>query len=279
MGQLFINYNGDILPEDTKIFSINNRSFKYGDGLFETIRVVNGKLCFIEDHFMRLKRGIQLLKLKQSNISFKELKKQIEALVEQNRITEGGRVRLTVFRTGEGYYAPNKESKAYLIEAIPLDNNLYELNDEGLRVDIFKDIKRSTSEFSNIKTNNSLSLVLAGLYCNENNLDECLTINKHQRIAEASHSNVFLYKNNTIYTPALEEGCMNGVMRKQVLKIADELKINVFEGMINGSMLLQADELFLTNSIKGVQWVGQFQNKVYSNTQTNIILEELNKQF
>lgn len=277
--QLYINYNGKLYKSDDHIFSINNRAFKYGDALFETIRVINGKLCFVEDHFKRLKKGLELLKMKSSNISFNDLKSQIEELVDKNQIKQGGRVRLTVFREADGFYLPMNESKGYTIEAKPIDNNLFELNDKGLKIDVFTEQRRSTSKLSNIKTTNSIQQILAGIFCKENELDECLMLNKHGRIAEGMSSNVFLYKNNNIYTPSLEEGSMDGVMRKQILKIAEEMKVNVFEGMVNGSMLLQADELFLTNAVKGIRSVETYKQKTYGKEATLSFLEELNKQF
>jgi branched-chain amino acid aminotransferase len=130
---------------------------------------------------------------------------------------------------------------------------------------------------SQIKTTNNIPHVLTGIYKRENNLDDCIVLNDQDRIVEAISSNIFLYKNNNIYTPSLDEGCMDGVMRKQVLKIAKDLTINVFEGMVNGSMLLQADELFLTNAIKGIEWVVAYREKRYFNKATKGILDELNK--
>jgi len=275
--QLYINYNGTLYKNEEQIFTINNRAFKYGDALFETVRVINGKLCFLEDHFKRLKFGVELLKMKSSNISFQDLKTQMEELLIKNNINKGGRVRLTVFRDAEGFYQPLNEKKSYVIEAKPVTDNLYKINDKGLVVDIFDEQRRSTSKLSNIKTTNSIQQILAGIYCKENNLDECLMLNKHGRIAEASCSNVFLYKNNNIYTPALEEGSMDGVMRRQVLRIAEKLKVNIFEGMVNGSMLLQADELFLTNAVRGIQWVESFKQKKYTNEAAQNFVIELNQ--
>ncbi|MCB9359702.1 MAG: aminotransferase class IV [Flavobacteriales bacterium] len=273
----YINYNGKLYLSEERIFTINNRAFKYGDALFETIRVINGKLCFVDDHFKRLMQGEELLKMKPCDISSHEIISQIEELIVKNNITEGGRVRLTVFRDADGFYQPSNEKKAYVIEAKPIDNNYFELNAKGFKIDIYNEQRRSTSKFSNIKTTNSLPQILAGIYSKENELDECLMLNKHGRIAEATSSNVFLYKNNNIYTPSLDEGCVDGVMRKQILKIAEKLNINIFEGMVNGSMLLQADELFLTNAVKGIQWVEFFKDKQYTNETIQQIITELNQ--
>lgn len=275
---LYINFNGFLYKEDEKVFTVNNRAFKYGDALFETIRIVNGQPCFLEDHFLRLKKGMQILKMHSGNISFNDLKDQIIRLIEKNHIKKGGRIRLTVFRSAEGLYTPSEnETKSYVIEAAPLENDLYVLNDKGITIDIYNELKRRRNVLSQIKTTNNIPHVLTGIYKRENKLDDCIVLNDQDRIVEAISSNIFLYKNNNLYTPSVEEGCMDGIMRKQVLCIAKEMNINVFEGMVNGSMLLQADELFLTNAIKGIEWVVAYRQKRYFNTATKEILEKLNQ--
>ncbi len=274
---LYINVDGFLYKEDEPVFKISNRAFKYGDALFETIRIVNGEPQFLEDHFIRLKKGMQILKMPAGVLSFSQLKDQIVKLIEKNHIKYGGRIRLTVFRSGEGLYAPENQGKSFAIEAFPIASNKYCLNEKGLTIDVYNDLKIHRNFLSQIKTTNKIPQVLTGIYKTENNLDDCLVLNDQGRIAEALSSNIFLYKNNNLYTPSLEEGCMDGVMRKQVLKIANELSINVFEGMLNGSMLLQADEMFLTNAISGIQWVVSYRQKRYFNTAAKEILEQLNQ--
>ena len=275
---LYINFNSFLYEEDEKVFTVNNRAFKYGDALFETIRIINGEPCFLEDHFIRLKKGMKVLKMHAGTISFNELKDQIIRLIEKNHIKKGGRVRLTVFRSSDGFYTPEgDEGISYVIEALPLKEDIYELNEKGISIDIYDELKRSRNKLSQIKTTNNIPYVLAGIYKRENNLDDCMVLNDNDRIVEAISSNIFLYKNNNLYTPSLDEGCIDGVMRRQILKIAKELKINVFEGMVNGNMLLQADELFLTNAIKGIEWVVAYRGKRYFNKATKEIVEQLNK--
>ncbi|MEJ6736377.1 MAG: aminotransferase class IV [Flavobacteriales bacterium] len=275
---LYINFNSFLYEEDEKVFTVNNRAFKYGDALFETIRIINGEPCFLEDHFIRLKKGMKVLKMHADTISFNELEDQIIRLIEKNHIKKGGRVRLTVFRSSDGFYTPEgDEGISYVIEALPLKEDIYELNEKGISIDIYDELKRSRNKLSQIKTTNNIPYVLAGIYKRENNLDDCMVLNDNDRIVEAISSNIFLYKNNNLYTPSLDEGCIDGVMRRQILKIAKELKINVFEGMVNGNMLLQADELFLTNAIKGIEWVVAYRGKRYFNKATKEIVEQLNK--
>jgi branched-chain amino acid aminotransferase len=274
---LYINYNGFLYKEDEKIFTTKNRGFKYGDGLFESIRIINGQPCFLDDHFARLKKGMEALKMRSANISFQKLENQICNLIEKNHIKKGGRIRLSVFRAGDGLYTPENESKSYVIEAKPIKDKNYVLNKNGLVIDIYNEFKRPINILSQIKTTNNIPNVLAGIFVKDNELDDCIVLNEHGRIAEALSSNIFLYKNNNIYSPSVDEGCMEGVMRKQILRIATEMNINVVEGMVNGSMLLQADELFLTNTIKGIQWVASYKQKRYYNKATKEILDHLNK--
>jgi len=273
----YINFNGFLYEEDEKVFTIKNRGWRYGDGLFETIRVIEGKPCHLEDHFLRLKKGMEILKMHSSSISFNDLIDQIEKLLEKNRITQGGRIRLTVYRSGQGLFTPENEGKSYVIEEKPLENNGYVLNEKGLNIDIYNEIRRVRNVLSPIKTTNNIPHVLSAIYKKENSLDDCIILNEQGRIVEAISSNIFLYKNNNLYTPSIDEGCMNGVMRKQIIKMAKTMNINVFEGIINGSMLLQADELFLTNAITGPKWVSSYRQKRFFNKMTKEIVDCLNQ--
>jgi branched-chain amino acid aminotransferase len=275
--QRYINYDGKLYPENEKIFTINNRAFKYGDAVFETIRVINGQPVFVHDHFTRLKKGMDLLRMNTIPLTFEELYEQILHLIEKNKITEGARVRITVFRVGEGLYTPVNDTKSYVIEAIPISKNLYELNEEGLHIDLYTDIKVHPTILTQIKTTNKIPNVLTGIYKKEHDLDDCLMINEQHHIVEAISSNVFLYKNNTLYTPSISEGCIDGITRKHIIEVANSMNITVIEGAVTGSMLLQTDELFLTNSIAGIKWVKEYRGKFYTNETTKLILEKFNE--
>jgi len=275
--QRYINYDGKLYPENEKIFTINNRAFKYGDAVFETIRVINGQPVFVHDHFTRLKKGMDLLRMNTIPLTFEELYEQILHLIEKNKITEGARVRITVFRVGEGLYTPVNDTKSYVIEAVPISKNLYELNEEGLHIDLYTDIKVHSTILTQIKTTNKIPNVLTGIYKKEHDLDDCLMINEQHHIVEAISSNVFLYKNNTLYTPSISEGCIDGITRKHIIEVANSMNITVIEGAVTGSMLLQTDELFLTNSIAGIKWVKEYRGKFYTNETTKLILEKFNE--
>lgn len=272
-----INLDGFLYEEEEKIFTINNRAFKFGDAVFETIRVINGKPVLIDAHFERLKKGMDILKMKNIPLTFDKIKEQIIHLINKNGIKKGGRVRITFFRVGEGLYTPKNDTKSYVIEAVPVVSNLFELNKKGLEIDIYNEIILFKTPLSQIKTTNKIPNILTGIYKTEKKLDDCLLINQHNRIVEAISSNVFLYKNNTLYTPAIDEGCIDGITRKKIIEVAQKININVIEGMITASMLLQADELFLTNSIAGIKWVETYRSRNYTNKVTQTILAKFNE--
>ena len=179
---LYINYNGNLFLETENIFTVNNRAFKYGYEILENIRIIDGKLCFLSDHFDRLKKGMDFLQFKNCEMSFEDITKQMEELITKNNLKKGARVRLTVFREADGFYTPLNEKCGYVIEAKPIETNHYILNEKGLLVDIYNLHRRSTSKLSNIKTTNDIPQILAGLYALENNLDDSIILNKHNKI-------------------------------------------------------------------------------------------------
>ena len=197
-------------------------------------------------------------------------------LLEHNHISENARIRLTVFRNEGGFYAPETNDISFLIEAEALETKGYELNQKGLWVDIYADIKKQINKLSNIKSTNALHYVMAGLAKQSMNLDECLLVNDNGFICEAISSNIFVVKNGTLFTAPLSEGCVAGIMRKHILNLAHQHKILYFENQITINTLMNGDELFLTNSIRGVQWVGQFKHKYYTNKTAQFFNEKLN---
>jgi branched-chain amino acid aminotransferase len=179
-----------------------------------------------------------------------------------------------VFRQEGGYYTPETNDISFLIEADELPNN-YSLNQKGLWVDLYTDMKKPINKLSNIKTANALLYVMAGLAKQSMKLDECLIVNEHGHICESISSSIFAVKNGTLYTPPLSEGCVAGVMRKQIMSIATENKILTFESPLTTYTLLNADEIMLTNSISGLKWVGQFREKFYTNKFSQLFTEKL----
>ncbi|MEK7257028.1 MAG: aminotransferase class IV, partial [Bacteroidota bacterium] len=252
-----------------------NRSFRYGDGIFESIRVFNGKMPFLDRHWRRLSAGMQALRLEApphfTQAFFKE--KTLKTIENQGN----WRVRLIVFRSGGGLYTPEKNEADFLIEASPLAADNFEWQTEGLHVGICETVKLTPSIFSPFKTCSALPFVLAGIFKKENRLDDCLLLNQTGRIVCGGSSNLFLVENGRLFTPPISEGCVAGVIRSAVLDVAKALKIKVKEAKIPTRCLAQADEIFLTNAVQGIRWVRQLKGmeKTFTCKTASLILEKL----
>lgn len=274
---LFINFNGEIVPDGTKMLSNKNRAFRYGDGLFESMRMMKGNLKFAEMHADRLQRGMKALKIdgySQTDTWF--LKDKAEELAARNK-AKHARLRLTVYRDAEGLYTPSLNRMGYCMELQPVDEPRYFLNEKGLIMDIFTDVPKPLNFLSNIKTCNSLPYVMAGIFKAQSNLDEVFLLNQNGYLCEAGSSNVFVWYKSHLYTPALSEGCVEGVMRQIVINIARKNNIPVTEAQINPEILYEADEVFLTNASRGIQSVMGYGVKRYFNKLSKGLVDELNK--
>ncbi|HET8830144.1 MAG TPA: aminotransferase class IV [Pelobium sp.] len=273
-----INFNGEILDEDDKILTIANRGFKYGDGLFETMRVVNGKLSFADLHADRLQLGMKTLKLEgYSNFDAYFLKEKVAEICKRNKITKNARIRFNVFRDAGGLYTPSQNKSAYTLEALELESSSYEMNGKGLIMDVYEDIRKPINKLSNLKTCNALPYVMAGIYKQQMRLDELFILNQNGFLCETISANVFLVYKGQIYTPALSEGCVAGVMRNVVMELAKEHELNLIEAQINPEILDEVEEVFVTNSSKGIQWVMGFNRKRYFNEVSRFLVDKLNK--
>ncbi len=262
----YFNYNGIISESDDKVIGIQNRSFRYGDGLFESMRWENGNILFLKYHLERLHKGMEILKLEGEKLfdAF-FIRQQVAQLVKKNNLYGSARIRLNVFRDGAGLYSPETNKAAYLLEVDALNAKVNSHNSAGLIIDIFKDHKKPITDFAQIKSNNALLYVMAGIYRKHHGLDDVILLNENGLLCEASGSNVFIWYRNTLYTPALSEGCVDGVMRRIVMEVARENDIDVIEAQINPEILNEAEELFLTNAVHGMQWVLGYQKKRFFN--------------
>jgi branched-subunit amino acid aminotransferase/4-amino-4-deoxychorismate lyase len=200
----------------------------------------------------------------------------IAQLTIQNGIEADARIRLTVFRNNGGLYTPESNDISFLIEASPLENVGYEINKKGIWVDIYAEIKKSINKISSLKTGSALLYVMAGLTKTSLKLDDCLIINENGHIIESINSNIFVIKNGVLFTSPVNDGCVDGIMRKQIIEIAKQHRILTFEQPLTVNTLMNGDELFLTNAIYGVQWIGQFKSKFYTNQQCLFFNEQLN---
>ena len=248
-----VNFNGKIFSSDLPILKSNNRAFLYGDAIFETLRMFEGKLPFLENHINRMLKTLAFLKYSvPKKYSAHFFKKEIKKIASDN-----SRIRITVFRSDGGLYTPKNLRPNFLITSQPLKSSQFILNKEGLTLGIFDEVKLSQTPLSPFKTCNALPYILAGIYKKEQNLDDCILLNEKDRISEAISSNIFLFKKNKLITPSLSEGCVSGTMRSLIFKIASEENIIIQEKKISLSSLNSFEEIWLTNAINGIQWVSK----------------------
>lgn len=261
--QQYICLNGIKMKADEPIINASNRAFRYGDAIFETIRCIQLEALFFEDHYRRLLNAMAQLKMNCHSLPpIDVLKSQISSLISKNRIFGDARVRLSVFREDGGLYTPASNNTNYLIEATPLNTNNYTLNSKGILLDVYEEDKKPSTRFSRFKSANSLFFVMAGLYKKEQKLDDVLIINDQNLIIESLASNIYWIKDEIIYTPSRTSGCVEGIMRAQLIKLMKQENWQVQE-VAGASLneLLDADEIFLSNAIQGIQWVVGIQEK------------------
>jgi branched-subunit amino acid aminotransferase/4-amino-4-deoxychorismate lyase len=274
---LYINNNGTILTNDAPTISAGNRGHVYGDGVFESIRIMNGVPLNLDNHIHRLLEGSKAIKMRPAsffNMAFFE--ERITELCRMSEITEGGRCRISLDRVTGGAYRPDSNECSFFIEVYPYDTNNFELNSKGLEVDLYADIKKQKNFLSNFKTKNGLMYVMAAINAKERNLDDVLIANDRGGILESSSCNLFVVSNGVLYTPGLEEGCLAGTMRMQIINLALTNGIKVYECNILPQNLLAADEIFLTNAIRGVNWVSGYRTKRYFNNMSRKLVALLN---
>ncbi len=274
-----INSNGELLLEEQAKLSVFNRGLAYGDALFETIKTLNGKILFWEDHYFRLMASMRILRMEiPMNFTPEFLESQIlELLSHHNSDSNSFRVKFTVFRNQGGYYTPNSNEVSYFITADSLPTDLYFLNTSDYRIELFKDFYVTPGLLSTLKSNNKLLNVLGSVYAKENQYDNCLLLNTNKNIVESLNGNLFLVKGNVIKTPPLEDGCLKGIMRKQVLEIIRKTPdFECVEASISPFELQKADELFVTNVIQGIQPITSFRKKNFKTHASQSILAKLN---
>ncbi len=275
----YVYWNGDFTRKDQLRIDPSNRAFRFGDGFFETIRCAQGKPLWMKYHFNRILKSMDLLKL---NIKYfsdqKSLEHIITHLLEINDQQQGVRLRISFFRDASGNYKPNKNDLGMLIETFTLDHLRYKSNNTGLMMGIFEDMIKNNDPLSHLKTSSALIYVLASVYAESKKWDDCFLLNESGFIAEATSSNVFMVKNNQLFTPDLDQNCVAGVMRNVVADIASHNGYKISECALHAQDLLKADEVFLTNTINGIRWVKGLGVKRYFHEIAEKIVFLINKE-
>lgn len=278
MSGFYVYNNGQVLPNNLPTINFGNRGHLYGDGVFESIRVVNGKAINVENHLIRLIEGAKALKMLVSESLTKELLDQkLAELIHKSQIKEGAKCRVSLDRCPGGSYLPTSNVSQLYIDILPLEKNFFELNSFGIDMDIYLDLKLEKSFLSKFKTKNGLKYIMAALFAEEKGLGDVFMTNDKGQVIETSNSNIFVVHNGVLYTPGIEDGCIAGTMRMQIINLALANNIKVYECPLMPQNLLSADEIFLTNAIQGVRWVGGFRTKKYENTMARRFVVLLNE--
>lgn len=274
-----VNFNGTIVSGTDNLLS-GNRAFLYGDGIFETVKILDGKILFLEDHYFRLMSGMRIVRMEiPMDFTMEFFEMQIIATAKASGCYNSGRARITVFRNTGGYYLPANNEISYLIEANILENSLYQINKTEYEVDLYKDFYVAKQLLSTIKSTNKLINITGSIFAEENGLQNCLLLNDQKNVVEALQGNLFMLSGNKLITPPVSEGCLNGIMRRQVLALAKKTEeITVVEEPVSPFDLQKADELFLTNVIMGIQPITRYRKKDFTTGFAEKLLVKLNAQ-
>lgn len=275
-----VQYNGKLLPWDDLKLTPENRGFFYGDGFFETIRLQNGKALWADDHIDRMNRSFSFLQMPPPfSLDNQTFNTMISGIAHANHVSGGGRVRITFFREAAGLYTPVNDRCGYLIQCSPLDLNSYELNKRGLHLTAYHQNHKSSTPLNSLKTLNALIYVLAGIHARNQQCDDAMILNDQENIIETTSSNLFIVKGQKIITPGLDEGCIPGVLRRNLLKIIEnKTEYQLIRGNIKLKDVIEADEVFLTNVISGIRWVVGVREKRYYHHVAAHLNELLNMQ-
>ncbi len=252
----FLCLNGRFLPSGLPLLAGSNPSFKWGEGLFETMKVHQGQIFFFEAHLQRLLAGCSVLGMDPEQLEGRELEFLILELCFRNGCRESARVRLQVFRD-EG------EQTNFLVEALPLPGTVNQFYQQGDAVAIFPYGRKSIDTLANLKTANYLLYALAARWARQQGLGDALVLNSENHVCDSSRANIFLVRKGELVTPPRTQGCIAGVVRGWLIGQLKEAGFPVVQQPVTEEQLLEADEVFLTNSIQDLRPVRQLGERTY----------------
>ena len=258
-----INYNGNLISSKELQLSYENRAFKYGDGIFETVKIQNNKIVFWEDHYFRLMASMRMLRMNiPMSFTLEYLEEQIlKTVASYSSAKNVLRARLSVYRQDGGLYTPKTNAVDFLIDVKEVST----VTKDVYRIDLYKDFYNYSGLLSTVKTTNRMLNTLAAVFAEENDLDNCILLNERKSVVEVTNGNIFVVKGNVVKTPALTEGCIKGVARKKIIEIIEKNKdYTLEETAISPFEIQKADEVFISNAIMGVQSVTNYRKKTFA---------------
>lgn len=273
-----INFNGTIQDSSTTIIE-NNRGFLFGDAIFETVKVINNTVLFAEDHYFRLMASMRICRMEiPMDFTLEYFEEQILSLTTALNYGNSARVRMTVFRDSEGFYYPKSNAIGFVVVAQSLNLKEYVLSKDFYEVELYKDFYISKHLLSTLKTTNKMINVTGTIFAKENDYHNCILLNDDKNVVEALNGNLFMKMGNSIITPPVSDGCLNGIMRKQLIAIIDKMEdFELVEKSISPFDLQKSDELFITNVISGIQPITKYRKKEFGIDFSSQLNEKLNE--
>ena len=247
-------YNSEYVDSNDVKISPENRSFNYGDGFFESIKIINSKPFNLLAHFHRFNLACKTLKMN-NTFSKREIVLIIEKLINKNEIINGA-LKMHVSRVEGGKYCP-KSSAMYLLISTSKGKNFVLNHKESLC--FYNEQVKTKGKLSNIKSANALVSVMSSLFANEKEFSNSILFNSDGNIVETSNSNIFILKNDKLYTPPTSDGCVDGTMRSWVFS-----QLKVTERTLSISDINNASEIFTTNAINGIISVNKVEGQLFS---------------
>jgi len=248
---MIVFLNGQFLPEAQAVVPVNDRGFMYGDGLFETLRVCQGRPFRMAQHLERMTRGADFLKIK-CPFAPKELQDFAGQLIEQNRMPEAI-LRVTLTRgPGERGYTPQIGSRPTVVMTLHTAPPMDVENPVQWRLITSSYRIPAADPLSSFKTANKLIHIMARMEAVEKDADEALLINTNGEVAETASGNLFWVYQENICTAPTGRGVLPGITRSVVLEICQTLGLPTNEHVIKPKALRNSEGIFITQSALGI---------------------------
>lgn len=254
--------NGKRVAADELALSPVERGFTRADGIFETMRGYNGNLFRLEDHLDRLSQGAAKLRLNVPETIPSQIDESVKEAVAQGHTDFAFRLTLSRGASASVSLLPDNSAQPTVVITI---SQIPKQLDRGLRIKMADGRKNLHSATVGVKTLAYTESIIELVNAQESGFDDVLFLDTDGNVSEATTSNVFLAKNGELITPSEDCAILAGITRKVVMEIAAELSLPVTERKISPTELEQADEIFLTSSVREIAPVAQLEQRTITN--------------
>lgn len=273
----YVNINGRLFKETSANVPYNNRSFRFGFGLFETMLLQDKEILLKEYHWERLFSSMEQLGFSTPELMSKEwLEEEVLRTVKRNKLEKLCRIRLQIYAGRGGLFDGQYPWSEFVIECQEVDPALLQLNQKGLITSYTEGLQKSADSISNYKSSNAMIYSIAARQTLNKKIDDAIIVNTDDHPIETTIANIFCIQKDKIYTPALSQGCVNGVMRKHIIKELSSKGFSIEEKAISRELLEKCDSVFATNAIRRVKWIAQIGKKEYKVDKVLDVYENIN---